>query len=159
VLKEESLGRMKLKKGMPINEVIFKEAFSKSMISKTIGTQDGPNFFVYEIGEEIIINTPDTERNELAYLRIPRTSLVKDEYGIRVGTEYAMIENQRSHMKIATDYHFHTYIYEDDSHIAYEMSTNFNTGLDRMDYTLDELRENKSTVISIVWKDVNIKPE
>ena len=154
VLKEASLGNMKLKKGMPINEFILKDAFSKSKISKDTGTQDGPNYYLYKIGEEIIISTPNTEQNQLAYLKIPIASNVKDEYWIGIGTEYSMIENQRPEMKIATDDHLHTYLYKDDSHIAYEMSINFNADLDRMDYTLDELRENKSKVISIVWRDV-----
>jgi hypothetical protein len=151
ILKENSLGDFLLIKGMPIDQSIIQATFDEK-VSKSIATQDGPDFYMYNIDEYISINTSDMHCSKLSTIRISGSSDLKDQYGISIGIECTTIKARRPNIKIVTNHHAHTYLYEDGSNIAYEMSTSFNSGPDRTDYSLEELSAKGSKVIGILWR-------
>lgn len=151
ILTENTLGDLKLEKGMPLDELKIKKLFNNLSVSKNIGEQDGPNYFYYKIGTEAILTTPNTENEILSQLWINEKSKVSDEYGIKLGMIYSDIEKRRTNMNISTE-HYHIYLYKEGSNIVYEMSLENYNGPDKEEYSLEDIKNNNSKVVSIIWK-------
>lgn len=151
ILTENTLGDLKLEKGMILNELKLEKLFKNHSISKNIGEQDGPNYFYYKIGTEAILTTPNTENETLSQLLINEKSNISDEYGIKIGTEYYDIEKKRPNMDIYTE-HYHIYLHKEDSNIIYEMSLGNYNGPDKEEYSLEDIKNSTSKVVSIIWK-------
>jgi len=151
ILTETTFGKLKLEKGMPLKESKIKELFSDFSVLKKIGEQDGPNYYYYEIGRDVILETPNLENEIFSQLRINEKSKVSDKYGIKTGMTYSDIEEKRPNMSISTE-HYHIYLFKEGSNIRYEMSLGNYSGPDKEEYSLEDLKSNNSKVISIVWK-------
>lgn len=149
VLSEENLGSLPLKNGMNLNVYELREVFEGFEVSKKVGQQDGPDYFYYEIGQDISISTENTENETLFRVLIPETSKVKDSYGIGIGASINDLREKRAELKISTE-HYHVFLFEEGSHIAYEMSLGDYNGPDKDAYTFDEIKNAK--VISIIWE-------
>lgn len=151
ILNENTFGKLKLEKGMPLLEPKLKEVFNDFSVTKNVGEQDGPNYYYYEIGTEAILTTPDTENVTLSQLWIHEKSSVFDVYGIKLGMTYTEINEKRPTMDIKTE-HSHIYLYKKGSNIAYEMSLGNYNGPDKEAYSIDDIMQANSKVISIIWK-------
>lgn len=149
ILKEDRFGGVQLEKGRDIDVYLLREKFTDYEVSKTVGEQDGPDYFYYTIGEDIIISTADTTTETLDRVQIYGDSNIEDVYGIKGGMTFETLKLKRPNLKISTE-HNHIYLYEEGSHIVYEMSlTNYN-GPDKDTYTLEELKNAK--VSNIIWR-------
>lgn len=151
ILTEKTFGRFNLKKGMILEESEIKIAFSDFEISKNIGEQDGPNYYIYNIGNDAILATTDTENNALSEVWIEEKSEISDQYGIKTGMTYNDINKRRPDMNISTD-HNHIYLHKTGSNIAYEISLGNYNGPDKEEYSLEEIKNNNSKVVRIIWK-------
>ena len=151
ILTENTLGDLKLEKGMILNKLKIEKLFKNLQISKNVGEQDGPNYFYYRIGTEAILTTPNTENETLSKLLINEKSNVSDEYGIKIGTKYSDIEKRRPNMYIYTE-HYHIYLHKEGSNIIYEMSLGNYNGPDKEKYSLEDIKNSDSKVVSIIWK-------
>lgn len=149
ILTENTLGNFELEKGMALDELKIKEAFSHVNVSKNLGEQDGPNYYYYEIGSEVVLTTPNTENEIVSLLYIQEESGITDEYGVTTGMRYEEVKEKRLDMHISTE-HYHIYLYKKGSNIAYEMSLEDYNGPDKEEYTFDDLKNSK--VSSIIWK-------
>lgn len=151
ILTENTFGKLKLEKGIPLEESKIKELFVDFSVSKNIGEQDGPNYYYYEIGTEATLTTPNTESETLSQVWINKNSKVSDEYGIKLGMTYIDINKKRPNMSISTE-HYHIYLHKEGSNIAYEMSLGNYEGPDKEEYSLDDIKNSNSKIISIIWK-------
>lgn len=151
ILTEKAFGEFNLEKGMTLEESEIKKAFSNFDVSKNIGEQDGPNYYLYNIGNEAVLATIDIENKVLSELRIEEKSKISDEYGIKLGTAYNDLNNKRPNMNISTE-HYHIYLHKKGSNITYEMSLGNYNGPDKEKYSLEDIKNNNSKVIRIIWK-------
>ncbi len=151
ILTESTFGKLRLEKGMLLEELKIKEIFSDFLVSKHLGEQDGPNYYYYEIGTEAILTTPNTEREILSQLWINEKSKASDEYGVMLGMTYNEINEKRSNLSISTE-HYHIFLHKEGSNIAYEMSLGNYNGPDKEAYSLDDIKNANSKIISIIWK-------
>ncbi len=151
ILTEKTFGKFNLKKGMTLEESEIKKAFSDFEVSKNIGQQDGPNYYIYKIGNEAILATTDTKNNVLSKFWLEEKSKISDEYGIKLGMTYNDIHKKRPNMDISTE-HYHIYLHKTGSNIAYEMSLGNYNGPDKEEYSLEDIKNNNSKVVRIIWK-------
>ncbi|WP_452218687.1 hypothetical protein [Lacinutrix undariae] len=151
VLTESALGHLKLTKRMSVEELKIKASFTNLTVTKNVGAQDGPNYFYYKIGTEAILTTPDTENSILSQLLIKENSNVSDIYGVKLGMTYIDVNKKRSNMSISTE-HYHIYLRKEGSNIAYEMSLGNYDGPDKEEYSIDDIKNSNSKVISIIWE-------
>ncbi len=152
VLSENSLGNFPLKKGMPLSEEELKNFFPNFKITKTIGRQDGPDFFRYAIGNNIRLSTPSTDNNTLEEINITRDSTYRDQYNVQLGMTIKEVAAKRGSLQIITTMHYHIYLYQKNSNIMYEMSLGTYNDYDKYSYTIDELIKYKSKVMAIHWR-------
>ncbi|CAL2107607.1 conserved hypothetical protein [Tenacibaculum sp. 190524A02b] len=151
VLKENSFGKLNLKKGMTIEESVIKKAFNNLKVSKSIGTQDGPDYYIYKIGDKIALTTVSTQSNVLSEVLIDKESKLSDQYGVKIGMPYKDVKNKRSNMSVITE-HYHIYLYEKKSNIIYEMSLGNYNGPDKEEYSIEDIENSNSKVIRIIWR-------
>ncbi len=149
ILTENSFAGLDLA-GVKLSESTLKKHFNKFVVTKNIGEQDGPNFFYYKIGEQASLNTIDTENSTLYQLEITEGSKAMDEYGVKLGMNYYDVTEKRPNMKISTEY-FQVYLYKEGSNIAYKMSLGNYSGVDKEEYTLEDIKSYNSEVTSIIW--------
>lgn len=152
VLFENALGDFKLHKGMPLSEEKIKNFFPHFKVTKTIGAQDGPNFFRYAIGNNIHFSTPSTDSDTLEEINITQDSTFKDQYDVQLGMTIEEVATKRGPLKITTTMHYHIYLYQKDSNIMYEMSLGTYDDFDKYTYTIDELIKYNSKVKAIHWR-------
>ncbi len=152
VLSENSLGNFPLIKGMPLSEEKIKNFFPNFKVTKTIGAQDGPDFFRYAIGNNIHLSTPSTESNTLEEINITQDPIFRDQYNVKLGMTIKEVRAKRGPLKITTTAHYHVYLYQKDSNIMYEMSLGTYNDFDKYSYTIDELIKYNSKVRAIHWR-------
>ncbi|MDB5258699.1 MAG: hypothetical protein JWM14_3394 [Chitinophagaceae bacterium] len=133
ILYEDSLNSI----GLPLEKQemlgLLKERLKPYTVKKEIGQQDGPDFPLYSViknKEELLffaMNSEDTLHLDELYIKSP---LVTDIYGLRVGDDYdSIIKKRKRNFKQYTNHHHHTYLYQDNSNISYEISGNGNESL------------------------------
>jgi len=149
VLKENSFGNLNLKKGMTLNESILKKAFCGTEIIKEVAQQDGPDYFLYLLKNNVMLSSSDSENELLLDLYINEGSAIADQYGVKAGMTYEELKKKRDNLVISTE-HYHIYLSKEGSHITYEMEIIDYEGPDKDEYTLEELKNAKVT--SIIWK-------
>ena len=154
-LKEDALGSLKLKKGMMVVEDSLKKYFPLPYeVIRKIGKQDGLNFIYYELnynGKTLAtINTEDTESLKLTHVLLKKGGFAHDQYGMQAGYAVGYLKSKRPGLKIQVGYHFHIYLYEKDSHIAYEVTRPDYDGPDKASYTWEELEG--AHIRFIVWQ-------
>ena len=152
VLSENSLGDFPLKKGMPLSLRDLKKNFKNFSIKKSIGEQDGPDFFIFSLDKNIWLYTPDTKNESLREITIAKKSPYKDEYGVQIGMTYDEVVALRGPVEIATTWHYHTYLYQEDSRIMYKMSLGSYNHVDKYKYSAEEAKKYKFKVTRIVWR-------
>ena len=152
VLSENSLGNFPLKKGMPLSEEKIKNFFPNFKVTKTIGAQDGPDFFRYARGNNIHVSTPSTESNTLEEINITQDSIFRDQYNVQLGMTIKEVAAKRGPLKITSTMHYHIYLYQKDSNIMYKMSLGTYNDFDKYSYTIDELIKYQSKVKAIHWR-------
>jgi len=151
ILTETTFGKFSLKKGMILDESEIQKSFDNFDISKDIAEQDGLDYYIYKIGNEAVLATTDTKNNTLSKFWIQEESNISDEYGIKLGMTYNDVFKRRSNINIST-VHYHIYLHKTGSNIAYEMSLGNYNGPDKEAYSLEEIKNNNSKVIRIIWK-------
>jgi len=163
ILTENSIADIPLP--FPRKEMLNKvtNAFQNYQVTKEVGQQDGPDFPVYLVKyqEETVLffamNWEDTLKLDAVYIESP---VVIDEYGLTVGRSLDNIkELRKGKLKTQEDYHNHTYMQVEDSHIIYEL-TRDESSPDTPDVnkTLEVVRQNASWEIAkIIWRQFRPK--
>ena len=106
VLREDRLGPLALSDGKEINQSVLKNTFPNHTVKQKTGTQDGPSYTYYRLGQD---GTPvadfrmKTNGSGLERVSV-HDSTLSDVYGIHVGTTYAAIKNERPDVKHETGY-------------------------------------------------------
>lgn len=149
VLSEEYLGSLPLNNKKILDVYELRETFEGFEVTKNIGEQDGPDYFYFNIGDKISINTASTENQNLYQVWIKENSTVPDVYGVKIGMTYNELVEKRKNLKISTE-HYHVYLSEEGSRIAYEMSLGDYKGPDKDNYSIEDIPNSK--VIAIIWK-------
>ncbi len=147
VLKENALGGFSLQREMPINKMSLQQQFINREVVKTEAQQDGPDFYTFTVADEVVFMTSDTSEEKLYRIRIPGTSTVTDIYGVGIGTSVRILRAHRPDLKISTE-HFHIYLYEEGSNIAYEVSAP--PGPDKEHHSWKDIED--SRVVTMIWK-------
>ncbi len=137
----------------------LKESFRGFDVSKKTGQQDGPDFLLYSLkqnNENILFFGMDWEDSLRLNDIFIKSSIVKDEYGLKVGDGYWKIKELRTgEVKISTDYyHQHTYAYIDDSNISYEILGDVFLS-DTADFENLKLTEEQTkdwTIYNLIWR-------
>ncbi|MFY0675633.1 MAG: DUF1131 family protein [Bacteroidia bacterium] len=133
-------------------------AFNELKVFKEIGMQDGPDFPLYSVknGNDVILYFfMDWEDTLKLTDVVALDSAFKDEYGLTIGNSYTDIKNKRPNVKAYTDYHQHTYVYDDNSNIRYEIygkaTIPENADMENLVFTEDEMKDWK--IERIIWKN------
>lgn len=132
--------------------------FGQYKILKEIGQQDGPDFPLYSIKHEnadIVffgMNDMDTLLLDNIYVQ---DSIIKDQYGLKVGDNLSLIKKNRGNGKIGFDpYHYHMYYYYDNSKILYELTGDLKPiNADEIDSIVIEEEDIKDWKIEyLIWR-------
>lgn len=132
--------------------------FRDCSINKEIGKQDGPDFPLYSIrceDKEIgFFAMHDTDTLTLNQIYI-KDSIIKDQYGLKVGDDFSKIKENRGQGRIGFDpYHFHMYYYVGNSKISYELTGELR-GFDAdsiADIVIDEKDIANWKIEYIIWR-------
>ena len=78
-----------------------------------------------------------------------------DEYGVRVGDSYSQLKEKRKiEFQNQSDFHQHTYLFNENSNIYYEIAGDLNEvqieNIENLELTEDQLQ--KWTVDKILWR-------
>ena len=150
VLTEKTFGNLNLDKSTPLSITDLTKAFKTQKITKNLGEQDGPSFWYYDIGKLARASTVDTESNTLHQLWIQDTS-IPDQYGVTINMTFEELIEKRPNLYISSE-HFHIYLYEKGSNIAYKMSIGDDyNGPDLYEYDFEHLKKYNSKITSMGW--------
>ncbi len=142
----------------------LKSYYRSYNVEAKIGQQDGPDFPYIDIvknnGNSVAFFNFDYENKyKLNEIRI-LDSIVTDQYGIRVGDPYLeIVKKRKADFKNSTDYHQHTYLYQENSNIYYELTGDLSITTDRLKniekIKLSEEQLQKCKVKNIIWRKIN----
>lgn len=132
--------------------------FRDCSIKKEVGKQDGPDFPLYSINcadkEIVFFAMDDTDTLTLNNIYI-KDSIIKDQYGLKVGDDFLKIKDNRGKGEIVFDpYHFHMYYYFENSKVSYELTGELRTFDvdDFSDIVIEEEDISDWKIEYIIWK-------
>lgn len=130
-------------------------------VIETEGESDGTIFTCIAISKNelfpsVYLNFDSENKLKLEEIRVSDTT-VTDQYGIRIGDSYQTLLNKRKgDFMNFTDYHQHTYLYQEGSNIHYELIGDYKITSEMIEniseLELNERQLEKCKVASIVWK-------
>ena len=142
----------------------LKNYYKSYTVEAKIGQQDGPDFPYIDImksdGNSVALLSFDYENKyKLDEIRIS-DSIASDEYGVRVGDTYQkIVEKRKVDFKNSTGYHQHTYLYDENSNISYELTGDLTITEDMFEnieeLELSEEQLQKCKVEYIIWRKRN----
>lgn len=154
MLSENQLGSIELKPGIIINEKILAAQFPDLQVVREIGQGDRPNFTYYSLkntdeATQMVVDIKSSQQaQELNSVKI-YTPDIPDQYGIRSGMTYAQAKKIRPSLRLITNTHFHTYAFDDASHIKYEICCNTDQ-IDKTTWSEQEVGNWK--INSLIWE-------
>jgi hypothetical protein len=156
-LTEDSFGLLPLPSKDSITTKRMRIFFPKYTVKQKIGEQDGPDFTYYRIERDSVhlANIRMAQDEKTIQRVIVHSPAVTDAFGVEIGMSYTEIKKNRPAIDHSTDYHYNTYAYEEDSHLAYEISGEIPPNsegipVDRRNYEEEEIRD--WTVERLVWR-------
>jgi len=156
-LTEDSFGLLPLPSADSITTTRLGIMFSDYTVKQKTGQQDGPDFTYYRIETDSVhlANVRMAQDEKTIQRVIVHSPAVSDTYGVEIGMSYAEIKENRPDVGHSTNHHYDTYVYEEGSHLAYEISGEIPPNsegipVDRRNYKEEKIQD--WTVKRLVWR-------